>query len=659
MAGEYRGALKVAGSTFKGWLVDAKRPARRVRFNLIIDGQLRGTFVANRRRLSFIRKKKETVEDTHGFSIPIRRAWITGDQQTIRIEDPSSAALDLALVAKLGPAPNENFEDHVVSGQAFLGGRNRGTVVHPEGRAEEAHEPDIGQSNPTRQLLKKIEALSDTDLASLMIAIERDILADRFGRYERAEDWQSASVFRRLFLSGPFENVLLAFGRSALKAHNQATAGRILTGAAALFPQSFEASYRAGVAMSAQGELDRALAFFRAANLLDENDPRAKHEMVALFGKMLRNPASPEQRTAMQAEHLDLLGTLIASENAGIRARYRVPFAAALYAAGRYDEAIAIVDGVLASAPNDVRALVMRARLHIARNEVAEARTIYEHVLELDRDNAAARLGLKALSGLAVASKPVEREEDSWVCINKVGEPDPEARRALGSKIRSISGYVQVAAPGNQKLDFWRSEVLADLRDSGLIRNGENDGHLARWKDAYSAQRRASSANLVAVVYDAEDPESERFAESAAAHHAREGAETVVIGAEAGTVFQEVADNGSPRLRVRKAPADIRRFLLENDVSLVHAISGAGSVVSEAIRFTNIAFICGLHFGEIAPTTVGVGLVPASKGVYSRQEFLSIFERAGSIYTNSRVAQKFLEADFGVRCPVISGLPLE
>src|ERR1700733_7535309 len=108
MSGEYRGALKVAGSTFKGWLVDAKRPTRRVRFNLIIDGQLRGTFVANRRRLSFVRKKKETVEDTHGFSVPIRRAWITGEQQIIRIEDPSSTALDLSLTVKLGPAPSEN-----------------------------------------------------------------------------------------------------------------------------------------------------------------------------------------------------------------------------------------------------------------------------------------------------------------------------------------------------------------------------------------------------------------------------------------------------------------------------------------------------------------------------------------------------------------------
>jgi len=655
MAGEYRGALKVAGSTFKGWLVDAKRPARRVRFNLIIDGQLRGTFVANRRRLSFVRKKKETVEDTHGFSIPIRRAWVTGEQQTIRIEDPSSAALDLALTAKLGPAPNENFEDHVVSGQVSLGVRDRGPVGHSEERAEDAHEPNKEQSNPIRQLLKKIEALSDADLTNLVIAIERDILVDRVGRYERAEDWQAASVFRRLFLGGAFENLLLAFGRSALKAHNQATAARVLTGAAALFPQSFEASYRAGIAMSAHGELDRALTFFRAANLLDENDPRAKHEMVALFGKMLRNPVSPEQRSAMQAEHLGLLGALVTSENAGIRARYRVPFAAALYTAGRYDEAIATVDSVLAAAPNDVRALVMRARLYVARNEVAEAHAIYEHVLELDRDNAAARLGLKALSGLAAVPKPTEREADRWVCVGEAGELDLETLRDFGRRIQAASGYVQIAAPGNQKLDFWRSEVLTDLRDSGLIRSDENKSRLARWKDAYSAQRRSSPSELVAVVYDADDPEGERFAESAAAHHARQGAETAVVGAVTSIGLQEA--DGSGHLRIRKMPADLRRFLLENNVSIVHGISGAGPVVAEAIRFTNIAFICGLHFGEMLPSSGDP--FPAAEGVYSRQQLLSIFERAGTVYTNSRIAQKFLEADFGVRCPVISGIPLE
>jgi hypothetical protein len=152
-----------------------------------------------------------------------------------------------------------------------------------------------------------------------------------------------------------------------------------------------------------------------------------------------------------------------------------------------------------------------------------------------------------------------------------------------------------------------------------------------------------------------DDPEGERFAESAAAHHARQGAEPAVVGAVTGIGLQEA--DGSGHLRVRKMPTELRRFLLENNVSLVHGISGAGPVVAEAIRFTNIAFICGLHFGEMLPSSGDP--FSAAEGVYSRQQLLSIFERAGTVYTNSRIAQKFLEADFGVRCPVISGIPLE
>src|SRR5262249_8328673 len=162
----------------------------RIRFNLIIDDEFRGTFAANRRRPSLARKK-ETAEDTHGFSIPIRRAWITGEPQIIRIEDSASRALDLSLTAKLGPAPNENFEDHVVSGQAVLAGPQQAPIARAD--VQIASDQDADTRIPNRQLLKKIEALSDADLAGLMVAIERDILADRIGRYERADDWQSAS----------------------------------------------------------------------------------------------------------------------------------------------------------------------------------------------------------------------------------------------------------------------------------------------------------------------------------------------------------------------------------------------------------------------------------------------------------------------------------
>src|SRR5580698_11163671 len=120
MSGEYRGVLKVAGSQFRGWLMDAAHPDRRVRFNLVIDGQPRGTFAANKRR-RFLVRRGGPGEDTHGFAIAIRKPWINGELQSIRFEDPGDPNLKFSLLARLGPAPQTHFDEHVVGGQASIG----------------------------------------------------------------------------------------------------------------------------------------------------------------------------------------------------------------------------------------------------------------------------------------------------------------------------------------------------------------------------------------------------------------------------------------------------------------------------------------------------------------------------------------------------------
>src|ERR1700743_3653909 len=98
MSVEYRGVLKVAGSQLRGWLMDVARPDRRVRVNLVIDGQSRGTFAAHKRRRLLVRSSGPG-EDTHGFSIAIRKPWITGDLQSVRFEDPDGSGLQVSLLA--------------------------------------------------------------------------------------------------------------------------------------------------------------------------------------------------------------------------------------------------------------------------------------------------------------------------------------------------------------------------------------------------------------------------------------------------------------------------------------------------------------------------------------------------------------------------------
>ena len=120
MSSQYRGVVKIAGSLLRGWLVDTAHPDRHVRFNLIIDGHLRGTYAANRRRRFFIRQN-DAAEDAHGFSITIRRQWISGDLQTVDIEDSDDLGLKISLSARLGPAASTHFADSVVSGQIAIG----------------------------------------------------------------------------------------------------------------------------------------------------------------------------------------------------------------------------------------------------------------------------------------------------------------------------------------------------------------------------------------------------------------------------------------------------------------------------------------------------------------------------------------------------------
>ncbi len=79
-----------------------------------------------------------------------------------------------------------------------------------------------------------------------------------------------------------------------------------------------------------------------------------------------------------------LLRALSASSDIGTQTKYRVPYATALYSAGRYEEAIQAADAVLAAAPNDTRALMVKARALVARNLVGEAHALYERILDLE-----------------------------------------------------------------------------------------------------------------------------------------------------------------------------------------------------------------------------------------------------------------------------------
>jgi Flp pilus assembly protein TadD len=708
MSGEYRGVLKIAGSSFRGWLMDATRPDRRVRFNLIIDGQERGTFAANRRR-RFLVRRDGPGEDTHGFAIAIRKPWITGELQTIRLEDPGDPKLTLSLLARLGPAPHTHFDEHVVSGQASLGD----IAVAPRTpratrRVDEDADRDMKPAGANKALLKQIGALPDTELANLMLAIDRDIVVERLARHEKSGDWDSAFVYRRAFTSAAAEQRLTALGRGAIKAHNHALAGRVTAAAAALHPQSFEANYLAGAAKSLQGEFEEAMRYLRAADRLEEGNVRARREMVIVLAKQMRGEMTPDRRLDLRNERLSLLRGLSTSSDPQVQMRYRVPYADALFTAGRYDEAIAAADTALAAAPNDTRALMIKARALVARNQIDDAHAIYTHILDLDPTHRGARTNLRLLMALAeeetdaVATATsvthlgafdwsitiVEDDKahtslvtalatvsQSWICTTKGYSDDtlaPEIQALLDANAARRNGCAEIGLADGRRLEFWRRDALSGLAESGLLNSLDDAVTLARWKPFYGARvdietasRTTRAKRGIAALISRNGADlyggGEHFLENAAEHHARQGFEPVIVATRSDLRGEEREVKGRRCAFIGDRTADLRKFLLENDVSLVHAISGVGFAVADALNYTNIPFLYGVHFwNELLGDPDQSGYFDDITGASRfRREFPLILSRATAIYANSQFTQKIVEDGFGVRCPIVFAVPRE
>lgn len=700
MAGNYRGILKVAGSAFRGWLIDTARPDRRIRFDLVIDGETRGTYAANRRR-RFLVRQSGASEDTHGFSIPIRKIWISGEAQRVRIEDPADPSLEMVLTAKLGPAANTHFEDHVVSGQVSIGdGDSAPRQKHDRVAEEEAdHRP------ANKALLKQLAALGDAELAALLAAVDREIVVERLKNHEKSGDWQAASAFRRAMLGPAAGERLTALGRNAMKAHNYGIAARLNTAAAALHPQSFEANLLAGSAKSMQGEFDEALRFLRAADRLEEGTARARRELVTVLARQLRGELSAGRREDARAEHLSLLRGLSSSQDAATRMAYRVPFATALYAAGRYEEAIAASDRILEDSPHDPKALMIKARALVARNQIAEAHALYERILEFDPGHRGAKMNLRVLAALTedeaglhdgagrsvaglhhfggpdggtaekgeALARSLARLPQSWVCTTR-GYADDRLPQDLQSLLDVNAarrlGYAEIGLSDGRRLEFWRRDALLGLAESGLLTSLDDSVALNRWKPFYGTREHAETTPRatrrgVAALISRNGAElyggGEHFLENVAEHHAEQGFEPVIVGTRPELKGEERSLNGYRCIFLGDTPSEIRRFLLENEVSLVHAISGVGFSVAEALNFTNVPFVYGVHFwNELLGDPQQSGYFDDVTGASrSRHEFRLILSRATAIYANSRYTQKIIEEGFGVRCPIVYAVPRE
>jgi hypothetical protein len=251
-------------------------------------------------------------------------------------------------------------------------------------------------------------------------------------------------------------------------------------------------------------------------------------------------------------------------------------------------------------------------------------------------------------------------------------EIDRQALSLLDTNSMRRVGYAEIGIADGRSLEFWRRDALIGLAESGLLESVDDAATLNRWKPFFSAPVRSDAMarttmpkRAVAALVSRNGAElyggGEHFLDNVADHHDRQGFEPIIVGTRADRSGEGGSCNGRRSIFTGDSAAELRKFFLENGVSLVHAISGAGFPVAEALNFTNIPFVYGVHFwNEILGDSEQTGYFDevSDRGRF-RREFLLILSRATSIYANSRFTQKIIEEGFGVRCPIVYAVPRE
>ena len=154
---------------------------------------------------------------------------------------------------------------------------------------------------------------------------------------------------------------------------------------------------------------------------------------------------------------------------------------------------------------------------------------------------------------------------------------------------------------------------------------------------------------------------AEQFIESMAGHYRSRGYEPIIVGylsqfnGESG-----VTPAGFRYTFIEKRRSALLRLIVEEEVSLIHAVSGAGFLAAEATDHTPIRLIYGIHYWrEFLGAEGDERYFDAEGAPIPRLEFRYILSRASAVYANSDFTRHLLEQTFGVRAPVVYSVPAD
>lgn len=330
----------------------------------------------------------------------------------------------------------------------------------------------------------------------------------------------------------------------------------------------------------------------------------------------------------------------------------------------RVDEGLNVARSVLKRWPqNETAAYMIRAFRHMAglqANEVAIA------ILQIQK-NRSFRLFTSPddNEGVKVSSDNIIRRlrnnEFDWLAIcEHLADGD---FTVLKSHIETANqaGFVKIS----DSLRLWKATAVSDLLEADLAQPTTIIDDLERVEGFYARPRPSivpGRAVLISRFGAIRFGGAEHFLHSAALHYANLGYSPIILGDVEKRSHGDVP-NLDPVLDYAFCdmnPAVLRRFIIENNVTLIHAISGMGSLVAAAMGEINIPFVYGVHYFREVLGGEGGEVYFDSEGVsIPRPDFGYLLSRASTVYANSTYTRDLIEKAHGVRCPVIFSVPDE
>jgi tetratricopeptide (TPR) repeat protein len=576
-------------------------------------------------------------------------------------------------------------ENHEAVAQVMLRGGHQGTP---------------SERGPT---LTDLSLVDDQTLANKLREIRNVELLSRARVHFKERNWAGLLQFHRVLIgvSKEYQRLLLMVGRAALYTNDYHIATKLLGLGAATFPTDEEMQYYCGVALTRSGRHADSISYLRAALQLLPSAIRTKKALAIALRRAARDADSPQKRIDMISDAAQLLKEVLDEEFSRGSA---VSLAEALSELGRNEEALKMVDLLFQNGERDVAILLLRARSLVALTRVSEALAIAEEVIKVDPLNQAARFYLRALrflgdgdaatgpptfgelvrvssgslvsGALGEAKLPLQPEPTNstelaaalsrlpfdWLRIAD-GEASEVTIADLERGIDSSAGFCVLDRAGQAPTKLWRREALVHLAESGLITSDLAD--LPSFEDVYCRYRASLVAdNATAVVLSRHGSlkfgGGEHFIESMAEHYRSVGYDPIIVGTRRELVGKSGVNNGFRFDFVDHSAASLRRLFLQSKAQLVHGISGVGFEVTEALSYTNIPFIYGVHFWrEALGDASDKGYFDGEGKPVARPEFQYVLSRASSVYANSQYTRSVLEKAFGVRCPVIYSVPRE